>query len=287
MTLRFLATGHSFNDLEADFKIHRTAICGIAIEVCNAIYDCLKDEYLKIQQTKEDWKRIAEKTQETWQFPNCIGAANGKHISILHPKDSESDLYNYKCFFSIVILVIVDYDYKFLSADVGCQRRISDGDVFRNSAFNKGLERYKLNLPDPAPLSTSTDPTWPHEQNDPLSYVFVIDDAFPLGKHCMKPYSQTYLVFGAVDFACLKLQWCFHRKKSCHYNTCIGCTSQHTANKRAAAVYCENALDSEDEDGPVTEGNWRIIWRKFSGQYSQEQKQSCAKNGREGLRYVC
>ena len=79
---------------------------------------------------KGNWKRIAEKTQETWQFPNCIGAANGKHISILHPKDSESDLYNYKDFFSIVILVTVDYDYKFLSAGVGCQGRISDGDAF-------------------------------------------------------------------------------------------------------------------------------------------------------------
>ena len=54
LTLRFLATRHSFSDLEADFKMHRTTISGIVIEVCNAIYDCLKDKYLKIPQTKED-----------------------------------------------------------------------------------------------------------------------------------------------------------------------------------------------------------------------------------------
>ena len=66
LTLRFLAPGHSFSDLEKDFKIHRTTISCIVIEVCNAIYDCLKEEYLKIPQTKEDWKRIAEKTQERW-----------------------------------------------------------------------------------------------------------------------------------------------------------------------------------------------------------------------------
>ena len=66
LTLRFLATGHSFSDLEIDFKINRTTISCIVIEVCNAIYDCLKEEYLKIPQTKEDWKRIAEKTQERW-----------------------------------------------------------------------------------------------------------------------------------------------------------------------------------------------------------------------------
>ena len=79
LTLRFVATGHSFSDLEADSKIHQTIIFGIVIEVCNAIWDCLKDMHLKILQTKEQWKRIAEKTQERQQFPNCIGAADEKH----------------------------------------------------------------------------------------------------------------------------------------------------------------------------------------------------------------
>ena len=67
LMLRFFATGYSFSDLEADFKIRRTTIC---------IYDCLKEEYPKIPQTKEDWKGIAEKTQERWQFPNCINHYN-------------------------------------------------------------------------------------------------------------------------------------------------------------------------------------------------------------------
>ena len=82
LTLRFHATGHSFSDLEADFKIRQTTI---------SVYACLKEEYLKITQTKEDWKGIAEKTQERWQFPNCIAAMDRKHIIILHPKDSGSD----------------------------------------------------------------------------------------------------------------------------------------------------------------------------------------------------
>ena len=42
----------------------------------------------------------------------------------------------------------------------------------------------KLNLSDPnAPIPTFTDLTWLREQNDPLPYVFIADDAFPLGKH--------------------------------------------------------------------------------------------------------
>ena len=91
------------------------------------------------------------------------------------------------------MLAIVDYDYTFLFVGVGCQGEISDGGVFWNSVFNKALERDKLNLPDSALFSTSTDPNWLHEQNDPLPYAFVADDAFPLGNHCMKPYRQTNL----------------------------------------------------------------------------------------------
>ena len=74
-------------------------------------------------------------------------------------------------------------------ASENCQVRISDGGVFQNLVFNKALERDKLNLLDPAPLPTSTDPTWLHKQDGPPPYVFVTDDAFPLGKHCMKLYA--------------------------------------------------------------------------------------------------
>ena len=104
--------------------------------------------------TQEEWKKITDKTEERWQFANCFGAADGKHIPILHPKKSGSDFYNYNGFFSIVLLAIVDFDYKFLFVDVGCQGRISDGGVYRNSAFNKALESGSLNLPDPAGATT-------------------------------------------------------------------------------------------------------------------------------------
>ena len=92
-------------------------------------------QFLRLPDTIEEWEIIEHETRHLWQFPNCIGAADGKHIAIIHPSNSGSEFYNYKGFFSIVLLVIVDYDYKFIFADVGCQRRISDGGVYRNSFF--------------------------------------------------------------------------------------------------------------------------------------------------------
>ena len=68
LTLRFLATGHIYSNVEADYKINRTKISGTVIEVCIAIYYCLKDEQLKIPQTKEDCLREKYPYSELFWF---------------------------------------------------------------------------------------------------------------------------------------------------------------------------------------------------------------------------
>ena len=61
-------------------------------------YECLKEEYVKLPSTKDEWKDIANSAQKIWQFPSCIGAADGKHISILHTCGSGSELLTIKDF---------------------------------------------------------------------------------------------------------------------------------------------------------------------------------------------
>ena len=101
------------------------------LPVCTAIYEALKDEYLKLPSTKNEWLSIANETNKRWHYPNLLGTADGKHIQIVHPRHSGATFYNYKGFFSIVLMDIADYDYKFLYVNVGCQGRISDGGVFQ------------------------------------------------------------------------------------------------------------------------------------------------------------
>ena len=93
-----------------------------------------------------------------------------------------------------MLLAFVDYDYKFLIAEVGCQGRISVGGVFRNSAFCLALSNNSLNLPDPKPLPATNDP-FQVAAGEPKKKLiaFVADDAFPLTKHCMKPYGRKNL----------------------------------------------------------------------------------------------
>ena len=45
---------------------------------------------------------------------------------------------------TFLVLSVVDANYKFLYVDIGCNGRISDGGVFRNSS---SLESNSLNIP--------------------------------------------------------------------------------------------------------------------------------------------
>lgn len=73
---------------------------GIVIEVRNAIILKLKEECIKTPQ-KEDWERIANECWEIWNFPNCIGALDGKHVVIEALPNTGSLYFNYKKLFQL------------------------------------------------------------------------------------------------------------------------------------------------------------------------------------------
>ena len=193
ITIRFLATGESYESLMFQYRVHESTISLFIPKVCDAIFKTLKDKFMKLPTTESEWNGIISQIEDRWQFPNCFGAADGKHIAIIHPKNSGSEFYNYKGFFSIVLLALVDHDYKFLFADVGCQGRISDGGVYRHSFLHQAIEKNQLGLPGPRPLPKSNDPVFIDQPHESMPMVFLGDDAFPLGIHCLKPFSQQNL----------------------------------------------------------------------------------------------
>lgn len=97
--------------------------------------------------TESEWKEISEDFNESWNFPNCLGAIDGKHIAIKKPLQSGSLYYNYKKFFSVVLMATVNANYEFIVADVGTNGRISDGGVIKNIAFGKAIYVNSLFIP--------------------------------------------------------------------------------------------------------------------------------------------
>ena len=83
-----------------------------------------------------------------WNFPNCLEALDGKHITIRSPINSGSLFYNYKHNFSIVLIALVDANSKCLYVDVECNDRVSDGGVFNGCTLQTCLDNCALYFPD-------------------------------------------------------------------------------------------------------------------------------------------
>lgn len=98
-------------------------------------------------ETTKGWEDIALGFKTRWQMINCGGAIDGKHIRISLPPASEALYYNYKKFYSIVLMAVVNHNYEFIYVNVGKQGRISDNGVFASTSFCYRLKNGTLNLP--------------------------------------------------------------------------------------------------------------------------------------------
>ena len=142
----------------------------------------------KYQVVRRNGKRLLIKLIRDGSFPSAMQLLM-ENTSVSYAHLSGAEFYNYKGFYSIVLLTFVNYNYKFLVTEVGCQGRIRDGGVYRNSSSYLALRENRLNLPDAQPLPQSSDLYWEfYQDNDEIPIAFVGDDTFPLGEHCMKPY---------------------------------------------------------------------------------------------------
>ena len=74
--------------------------------MCRAIYFVFAPKYMKVPDTGREWLTLVNETSQRWQFPNCFADVDGKHVGVLCPPHSESDYYNYKAFFSIVLMAL-------------------------------------------------------------------------------------------------------------------------------------------------------------------------------------
>lgn len=111
--------------------------------------------------TENIWKNAENGFAKTWNFPNCISAMDGKHIKIRAPSNSGSLYFNYKKHFSIVLLALVDANYKFVIVHVGELGKNSDGGIFSRSTLAIRLVTNTLNIPGPKTLP-GTNSQLPH-----------------------------------------------------------------------------------------------------------------------------
>ena len=85
----------------------------IVSEVCQAIVECMWDANVNklLPKTDNDFKEKILDTEELWQFPCSWAAVDGCHIPIKCPpggQESCKEYHNFKNFYSVVLMAIVD-----------------------------------------------------------------------------------------------------------------------------------------------------------------------------------
>ncbi|XP_073510783.1 uncharacterized protein [Phyllobates terribilis] len=78
ITLRFLATGESYTSLHLQFRVGKSTISQIVRCTCTVIWQKLQPIVMH-SPTEETWLQVTAGFQTVANFPNCIGAVDGKH----------------------------------------------------------------------------------------------------------------------------------------------------------------------------------------------------------------
>ena len=108
VTLRYLVTGDAHVTIAASYRMSLTTVGRIVKETCAVIWNVLCDKgYVSPPSSEEAWKKISTGFELRWNFPNALGAIDGKHVIIQAPPNSSSLYFNYKKTFSIVLMAVV------------------------------------------------------------------------------------------------------------------------------------------------------------------------------------
>ncbi|XP_071112110.1 putative nuclease HARBI1 [Haliotis cracherodii] len=150
------------------------------LRFCRAIREEYKNEVVQCPRNPNEWKTVADDFKNRWNVPHACGAIDGKHVTLRCPPNTGSLYYNYIGFFSIVLLALVDANYKFLWCDVGGFGSMSDSQIFNESELKECLEDDTINFPVSEPLS--------HDDMD-IPFFILSADTFALRTYMIKPYS--------------------------------------------------------------------------------------------------
>ncbi|KAH8009114.1 hypothetical protein HPB51_010312 [Rhipicephalus microplus] len=269
LTFRYLSSCMLLRDAALAFRVGIETARNIIHETCAVLWEVLSPEYMKTP-SEEEWREIADGFCNRWQFPNCVGAVDGKHIQTKCPRNGGSLYFNYKGTHFIVLMDVVDSQYLFRLVNVGAPGRFSDGGILQDSPIGERLHEGELSLPRAAMLPRSGR-VCPH--------VFVRDEAFQLRPDVMRPLRGSRSVPAEViynyrlsrarrcvenAFGILVSRWRIYEMQinleppNVEAVVKATCVLHNFLSSNAAATYCPPGYaDFQDTFGNVSGGAWR------------------------------
>ena len=135
IALRYMASGDSYMSLSYNYRVAPNTISDLVPVTCDAIIQEYLEEVMTCPSTPEEWKQVAQVFSDKWNFHHTCGAIDGKHVAIKCPPNGGTLYFNYKKFYSIVLMALVDANYRFLYVSLGANGSASDGGVFKECSL--------------------------------------------------------------------------------------------------------------------------------------------------------
>ena len=140
LTLRYLATGESFQSLGYQFRISLVAVFYIVKGSCSDINDRLQNMFIELPNSPEKWLEISRKFEQCCNNSHALGATDGKHVRMVKPNNGGLYFYNYKHIHSVILLAIADPEYDCLYADVGSNGRVNDSRIWNKCSLIQAID---------------------------------------------------------------------------------------------------------------------------------------------------
>ena len=157
-----LARGDYYYTIAEMVGLGTSTVQTIVAQVCHIIVENPWQEFVTgyMPQYPESFKMKMQEMHHMWQFPFCWGAVDGSHIPIKCPSggaEARKEYYNFKHFYSVVLMVIADARYRFVWGSCGYSgnshdaiilqstdlwANLNDSDVIKNISAKVAKVRY-------------------------------------------------------------------------------------------------------------------------------------------------
>ncbi|XP_042044891.1 protein ALP1-like isoform X2 [Salvia splendens] len=174
-----LGSGNSLASIGESFGAHHSTVSQVTWRFVEAIEEkglC----HLQWPSTESEMTRIKHKFEIIRGLPNCCGAIDTTHITmLLTSSDQEADTWlDHKLNHSMILQAIVDPDLRFRNIVTGCPGKMTDSSVLQSSSFFKQCQKGEKLNGKTTHLSEETE----------LTEYIVGDFGFPLLPWLVTPY---------------------------------------------------------------------------------------------------
>ena len=182
-----LGRGDHIHTISELFALGKSTVCNIVLEVSAAIVEMLWEDAVtkNFPTTEKEYKTCMIHFEQEWKFPCCFGAVDGSHLPIKCPnggQEAQKEYHNFKDFYSIVLMAMIDYKYRFIWASCGFPGNSHDSIILQSTNLYTQITENNL-LPNIAKCQDGVK----------IGPVILGDGAFPFKTWLLKPFTNAAL----------------------------------------------------------------------------------------------